>query len=168
MATVTRGRLGLYASMSGMLLIGLAWRAGDYVSERMSALPVLQAPRVNYGESSIDTKTFPLVWVKRPQAAEVQVEQASSIDELFKGRQDDVMHQAPNYVDQFKQAASITGVAAEGVFMNGRYFPAGSKLSDLAMEGAEGKTIVPVIESIKDGKVVFKIGDERVAFYARK
>ena len=162
-----RGNIRLYIYLGGLVLIGLTWRAGGAIAERLSQLTVKTAPRVDRNAVSLDAKSFYQVWVKQ-SVAMPPAQTDGEVDAFFKRRVE--VKQAPpkptepDYADMFRQTASVDGVADDGVFVSGKFYKVGDKLEDFAIATASGHSIVPFVESIKQGRVMFRIGKGTIAF----
>jgi len=162
---------GLYLNLIALVALAAVWRAGEAINTRLAALPVKEAPRVDRSNVALDAKNFYPVWVKQAVAMPRQ-DGASEMDALFAGKVNKpeepklgpIRPVEPDYGEWFKQVARVDGVADDGVFVNGRFYKLGDKMQDLAFTTAGGKPVTPVVESIKGGKVTFRVGKSTVAF----
>lgn len=158
---------GLFTLLGIVLVVG-AWRVGALINTtRLNSLPVIEAPKVDIGASAIDAKSFYPAWIKQPAAQVPAVEVDSSVDDLFQRKDKEVGPAAPNYLEVFQQTARIDGVSDGGVFVNGRFYRAGEKMAALAIQGAGGGTIIPVVKFVTVQKIVFGVGEETVTVRKR-
>lgn len=169
------GNAKLYGLLLAVFLVVGAWRAGETVDTRLAALQVKQVPHVDRGSVPIDVKSFYPVWVKQAAATPPvpQGDGSASLDVLFnvknEPKPEDLKPLAPlepDYVQMFKRAAAVGGISDDGVFINGRFYAIGEPLDELAMSGPRGARVVPAVESIRDGRITFRIGGKHLVFFA--
>lgn len=157
----------LYIYLGGLLLLAAVWRAGESVNARFEVMPVKEAPRIDRGTIPLDAKSFYPVWVKQA-AAMPQVTQDSEVDELFRKREEAKPEMLkpvePDYVEIFKASATVDGVSDNGAFVGGQFYKVGAKLHEFAIASANGQTVVPVLHSIKNGKITFTIAGRTLSF----
>jgi len=142
---------------------------------RLAALPIKEVPRVDRSNVTLDAKSFYPVWVKQAVAM-ARGSGASEMDALFSRKTSEepdklepVKPVEPDYGEWFKRVARVDGVADDGVFVNGRFYKLGSKMQEFSFTASGGKPVTPVVESIKNGKVTFRVGQSTVAFlFGRK
>jgi hypothetical protein len=126
---------------------------------------------VDHNNATLDAKSFYPVWVKQAVAmphpdgeAEMDALFARKIDKPEAPKLEPIKPVEPDYGEWFKQVARVDGVSDDGVFVNRRFYKLGDKMDDLSFTTASGKPVVPVIESIKDGRVTFRVGKSTVVF----
>lgn len=161
-----RGGSNLYLYVVTLLLVGMTWRGGEYVQLRMAELEVKEAPKVHMPSAPIDQKNFYPVWLKQP-SAQIKSQGDAEVDALFMKPAEpkqEIKPVEPDYVAMFQQSATVDGVADNGVYVNGTFYKVGDKLQDLSIAAIGGAAVVPVVEAIKDGKVVFRVGPKHVSF----
>jgi len=167
------GNAKLYTLLGSLFVLASAWRVGDAINLRLFDLPVIEAPRVDSNSAPITVKSFYPVWVK--QAAAIppghQESDVDSVDALFGQKLGPKIEPPkplpqiePDYMQMFQQAARVDGVSDDGAFVNGRFYKVGQKMEDFRVSGLTGQPVVPVIESIKAGKITFTIGKQKVFF----
>lgn len=159
----------LYLYLIAFVVIAIGWRTGEYVNQQLTELQIKQAPRVDRNTATLDAKSFYPVWVK--QSVAVAAEHVDSeVDSLFRDREiqqpeiKPVEVVEPDYGEIFRQSVAINGVADDGVFVNGRFYKVGAKMDEVAMQSASGAMIIPRVESLKQGRVFFRVGKDRISF----
>lgn len=164
------GNIKLYIYVAALLLLLGLWRAGEAVSEQLLSLPVKAAPKTGGGAPALDEKSFYPVWVKQAGARE-PVSQDQPVDSVFKlpiapaqaaSALTPVVTE-PDYGLLFRQSVQIDGVADDGLFINGKFYAVGAKLTALAMTSPAGKLIVPTLVSLMDGRVVFEVNGQKIS-----
>lgn len=164
---LNKGSAKLYIYLGVAVAAGLTWHAGEYVNGRLRLLIVKAAPQVDRNSISMDAKSFYPVWVKQASAvAPSQVD--GELDTLFQKRADPSLEPPkppePDYGEIFKARARVDGVSDDGAFVNGRFYKAGSKLEELALTSTTGMSIVPMIESVANGRILFRVGKDTAVF----
>lgn len=165
------GNARLYALLGALLLLAGTWRAGEAINLRLVSLPVKEAPRVDKNSVPIDAKSFYPVWVKQAAAnPPIQKEgESESVEALFMEKKEPTIEQStgvpvapdePDYVQMFQQAARVDGVSDDGAFINGRFYKVGQKMVEFQIYGAGGQSVIPVIQSVQNGKITFRIGNK--------
>jgi len=161
------GRTRLYLYLGAMLIIAGGWRLGETINQRFATLVVKQAPRIDRSAAVIDAKSIYPVWVKQAVATAVVYEHAE-VDALFRKKAPQPIEPPPvvepDYSEIFKQAVIVDGVANDGVFCNGRFYKVGDKMPEFTLTTASGAPLIPVLESIHNGRVTFRIGHASLAF----
>lgn len=161
-------RFWIYLCVLTLML--LLWKAGESINGRLAALPVKTPPKTVSSAPPLDQANFYAVWVKRIAAAPTTPGDPTSMDTLFKKKEDpkvqleSLKQEEPDYVEIFKKAANVQGVSDTGVYINGRFYHVGDKLEELAMMDSSGKPVVPLLSSIKDGAVTFVVRKAKVVF----
>ena len=164
------GNARLYMYLVAMVAIAAVWRAGEAIHLRLAQLPVKEAPRVDRDSTPFDAKSFYPVWVKQAAAMPSIIDGDGEVDALFKKKEEPKLElelpkpPEPDYGELFKQLASVDGVADNGVFINGRFYKVGEKMEEFTFTTGSGKPVVVMVESIKDGRVVFRVGKSKVSF----
>lgn len=161
------GSARLYLYLGAIALAAFAWRAGETINASLSTLIVKAAPHVARNAVPIDAKSFYPVWVKQSVALPI-AQFDGEVDTYFRKHEEE-KHEPPkppepDYGEMFKAAASVDGVADDGVFVNGKFYKIGATLDELAIATATGKTIIPEVERIANGRVVFRVGKATVTF----
>jgi hypothetical protein len=161
----------LYLNLIALVALAAIWRAGEAINMRLAELPVKEAPRVDRNNTTLDAKSFYPVWVKQAVAmprpddgAEMDALFTRKIDKPEEPKLEPIKSVEPDYGEWFKQVARVDGVSDDGVFVNGRFYKLGDKMQDLSFTTASGKPVTPVVESIKKGRVTFRIGKSTVVF----
>jgi len=161
----------LYLNLIALVALAAVWRAGEAVNMQLAQLPVKEAPRVDRGSAALDAKSFYPVWVKQAVAmprpdgeTEIDALFARKVDQPEEPKFEPIRPVEPDYGEWFKQVARVDGVSDDGVFVNGRFYKLGDKMQDLAFTTASGKPVIPVVESIKEGRVTFRVGKGSVVF----
>lgn len=167
------GNARLYILLGSMFVVASTWRAGDAINLRLFELTVKEAPRVDRNSVPINAKSFYPVWVKQAAAIPpVRSEgESDSVDALFMAKQEPKIEPPkpmapvePDYVQMFQQRARVDGVSDDGAFVNGRFYKVGQKMEEFHFSALNGQPVVPVIESIKTGKITFTIGKQKLSF----
>lgn len=163
------GNLRLYVVLGSVFVLAGAWRGSEWVAKSLLSLPIKQAPRVERPSAALDAKNFYPVWVRTAKATPATAAPVTAIDDLFKREDELEVHKPvePQYGAQFQQVAMIDGIADNGVFVNGEFYKVGARMEAYALQGA-GKPVVPVVESVNKGTVVFRVGAELVRFVAKR
>lgn len=161
------GRTRLYLYLGAMLVIVGGWRTGETINQRFGELTVKQAPKVDRSAVVIDAKSFYPVWVKQAVAIPAVYEH-SEVDALFRKKVPQPIEPPklvePDYSEMFRQAVVVDGVADDGVFCNGRFYKVGDSMPEFTLTTSSGAPLIPVLESIHNGRVTFRIGRAALAF----
>jgi len=173
------GNARLYFYLGAIAVMAGLWRVGDAVTQQMSTLPVKMAPRAATQAAQVDQKSYPAVWVKQAAAKSVASE-AGPLDALFKGEKvapskavtigkdgkpvelESMPTPEPDLVAMFMGSVQIQGVADDGMFLNGHFYPVGAKLETLALTGLSGQRVVPRLVSLAGGQATFEVGGKTV------
>lgn len=164
------GSTRVYLYLIVMIVVAAGWRAGEWINRRLAELPIHEAPRAERNAAPIEPRSFSAVWVKQSGTAP-RASGDIEVDSLFRKKEEPKVDPpkavvALDYAGMFRQAAQVDGVADDGVFVNGRFYKIGEKLHELAVAAGDVKPVVPVLESIKGGKVTFRVGAGKVSFTA--
>ncbi|TRZ66932.1 MAG: hypothetical protein D4S02_06000 [Rhodocyclaceae bacterium] len=167
MAWINSGSARLYVYLAVIAAATMVWRGGEYVDNQLLTLAVKAAPRVEKNNEPMDSKNFYPVWVKQSVALPpLQVD--AEVDVYFKKveepKVDPPRPPEPDYGAMFRESATVDGVSDDGVFVNGQFYKIGARIEELAVMPASGKAIIPVVESIASGRVIFRVGKAGVAF----
>lgn len=166
------GNVKLYLYLGVLLVMAALWRTGEAINIQLGMLSVHEAPKTGSNAAALDEKSFYPVWVKQA-AARAPIADESQVDLLFKRKEEEVVKPVkpmePDYGQIFRQAVQIDGVSNDGLFISGHFYAIGEKLETFAMITAEGKRLVPKLNSFKNGKAVFDVGAQKIAIVvARK
>lgn len=165
MGRLLQGTPTLYLYLAGLLFAGIAWHLGQEINLQLAAMPVKQVPRIERAAAQ-DVKTFYPAWIGR-RANPASAPPSADVETAFREqppRAPDLKPAEPNYADMFMRTARIDGVADDGVFVSGRFYPVTAKMPEFAMTAPTGKKIVPVVAAIKDGRVTFSLGPQKAVF----
>lgn len=146
--------------------VGGTYLATDYVNENLSYLTIQKLPHATVTGASFDTKTWlqtlaPVLVESRKGAAMAQG--SDSIDALFKTAPEPApalvapAPPAPDYASLLGTAMHVDSVAANGAFINGKFYSIGEPIKDFEYP-ANGRQIVPVIVHVTADSVVVKHG----------
>lgn len=169
---IRSGSVRMYLYIGSVLVIAGVWRMGEAVNLRLANLPVKEVQRVGQEPIALDAKGLYPVWVK--QAASAGIASQADVEGLFRkaepalkspGQMPDAQPAPPpDYAGMFKQLARVDGVSNDGVFLNGRFYRVGQVIDALPLGFSGSAPVVPVVESIDQGRVVFRVGKAQVAF----
>ena len=174
---IKSGNAKLWIYIVALVLMAALWKAGEAINSKLVTLPIKTAPKSTAPSVKIDQKNFYAVWVKRITSSTKEViEDDQAVENLFNKKEEPDAKKTltpeippePDYVQTFKQNAVISGVSDDGIFINGQFVKIGQNIDHLAMAGTHGKSIIPALSSIKNGKVNFTVGKDKVDFLIGK
>ena len=168
---IKSGNAKLWIYIGALVFMAFLWKAGEAISGKLASLPIKTAPKSTVRTASIDQKSFYAVWVKRLAASSPEIiENDQAVENLFKQKEEkpEILSPeipvGPDYVQIFKDRVQITGISNDGVFLNNQFYRAGQKIYPLSMPRESGKPVVPVLQSIQDGRIVFSIEKKTAVF----
>lgn len=170
---IKSGNAKLWVYMGALALMAGLWKSGEAINHKLASLPIKTAPKSKKSTEIIDQKSFYAVWVKRLASSSPEIiEDDQAIENLFNRKEEEKLIPVftpekpigPDYPQIFKSRAQITGVSNDGIFINRQFYKIGQPIENLSMPVENGKTIKPVLQSIKNGKAVFMVNKQPVIF----
>lgn len=167
------GNVTLYFYMAVLLVMAGLWRAGEAINAELGNLPVKVAPKIGNNARVLSEKSFYPVWVKQSVASTSVATDSHQVDSLFKRDEEKVAQvqvqlAEPDYGYMFRQVVRIDGVADDGLFINGHFYPTGTRLEAFAMLTSTGKRLVPVLEAWQGGKASFRVGAQKISIRGKE
>ena len=173
---IKSGNARLWIYVGSLVIMAGLWKSGEAINSRLAGLPIKTAPKAAERATSIDQKSFYAVWVKRLTSSSPEIiEDDQAVENLFNKKEEKLPQiltpekpPEPDYGEIFKRNAQITGISNDGIFINRKFYRIGQKLDHLAIPTEAGKPIIPVLQSIQNGKVTFNVGKKQVVFVIGK
>lgn len=149
-------------------VVSVFHKGGQFLTDRLSALPVKETPSTPMNEGIADTKDFYPVWVKQQVALNAEKQMAAenetvitdNVEVLFADR--DALRArkeaAPvDYGNLVRQSVSVHAVSDNGAVLNGTFYAIGAPLTEIALTRPDGTQVVPVLASVKKGQVGIRV-----------
>lgn len=143
--------------------LALLWNGLGQVNALLREIPVEQAREVeDVFVATAPPEIFP-VWVA-PRTASGSVPASGLVDGAFGQRaaeeEGQVEEQAPSYTEALAGAVKVQGTSDSGAFINGRFYRVGASITQLALAGPDGSSLLPKLVSVRSDRIVLSIAQE--------
>lgn len=161
-------------SVGALLMLFVTWQLSWHITDRVTHLQVKSAPKVDHQGPAVDPKSFYPVWVKQAVAMTPMADN-TPLDSFFRRQELPVTPPTPSpappepdYQAMFERQVRIDGISDNGVFINGIFFKAGTKLEAFSLLKPDGSLLAPTLEAVSANHVTFQIDGQTVRFHYRK